>query len=129
MDHILLACKALSDRNRLRILSALYGDQELCSCQLIELLGVSGATISRHLNGLQTGGFIDCRKEGRWIFFRLSAKLERGGELYDIGSWLKREFVNSEFLQEDRKRLDEIVTLDKTELCRLQRGTTCCPKK
>ena len=49
MKNILSVCRALSDRNRLRIVAALAVHDELCACQLTEMLTVSGATASRHL--------------------------------------------------------------------------------
>ena len=48
--------KALSDRNRLRVVAALMNTSELCACQISELLGVSGATASRHMDLLIRAG-------------------------------------------------------------------------
>lgn len=64
--------KALADRNRLRVVAALMHTNELCACQISELLGVSGATASRHMDLLIRAGLIDSRKSGRWVYYTLS---------------------------------------------------------
>lgn len=121
MKTILSISKALSDRNRLRILASLSVYNELCGCQITELLQVSGATASRHLGVLQTAGLIRSRKEGRWIFFRKDEQLRDSGELREIDGWLTGRLAVARELEEDRRRLQEIAAMDKSELCRIQR--------
>ena len=41
--------KALADENRVRILMALNGRNELCVCQLIDMLQLAPSTVSKHL--------------------------------------------------------------------------------
>jgi DNA-binding transcriptional ArsR family regulator len=62
---------ALSDGNRLRLLFALRHG-ELCVCQLIELMGLSPSTVSKHLSILRDAGLLDSRKEGRWVYYRFA---------------------------------------------------------
>jgi ArsR family transcriptional regulator, arsenate/arsenite/antimonite-responsive transcriptional repressor len=64
--------KALADRNRLRIVAALMNTPELCACHISTMLGVSGATASRHMDLLIRAGLIDSRKNGRWVYYKLS---------------------------------------------------------
>ena len=63
---------ALSDSTRVRLLHALRGG-ELCVCQLIELVGLSPSTVSKHLSILRDAGLVDSRKDGRWVHYRLAA--------------------------------------------------------
>ena len=63
MDKLTAIFKALSDRNRLRIVSALMKCDELCACQLTELIQVTGATASRHMGVLISSGLVDSRKD------------------------------------------------------------------
>ena len=49
MDGTVNLLKALSDTNRLRTVLALHRYEELCACQITELLQVTGETVSRHL--------------------------------------------------------------------------------
>lgn len=62
--------RAFSDRTRLRILN-LLGGGELCVCELIEVLGVPQAKVSRHLAYLRRSGLVKARKEGLWQYYRL----------------------------------------------------------
>ncbi len=71
MRDLLSVMKALADENRLRIVSTLEG-QELCLCQLVELLGLATSTVSRHASILQQARLVESRKQGRWTYFRLA---------------------------------------------------------
>ncbi|MGA9236606.1 MAG: metalloregulator ArsR/SmtB family transcription factor, partial [Desulfobacterales bacterium] len=73
MRHLVRTTKALADATRIRILGALQG-RELCVCQLIELLGLAPSTVSKHLSILRNARLIDSRKEGRWMYYRLSGE-------------------------------------------------------
>ena len=122
MDSLLLMFKALADRNRMRIMAALLQHEELCACQLTELLGVAGATASRHLAQLQSGGLIEGRKEGRWVYFKLSEKLADKVPL----AWLKEGLFASEMIAEDREHLKTILLENPETICRRQRGEKTC---
>ena len=50
METTLEILKALSDKNRTRVVAALWRFDELCACQITEFLQVTGATASRHLS-------------------------------------------------------------------------------
>jgi DNA-binding transcriptional ArsR family regulator len=115
--------KALSDMNRLRIVAVLSRYEELCACQITELLKVTGATASRHLSILQHAGLLDSRKEGRWIYYRLVCP-DPAESLFE---WLEQAFNDSQQLQADAKTIDEIVSITREDLCRRQRGEECCP--
>ena len=116
--------KSLSDMNRLRIVAALGRYDELCACQITELLQVTGATASRHLSVLQNAGLLKSRKEGRWVYYRMAPPADAG----PVFKWLDAAFAASPELQADVKALDEIVSVTREDLCRKQRGEACCPK-
>lgn len=63
--------KALSDETRVRIVSLLTHN-ELCVCQLMEILGMGQSTVSKHLGILRNAGLIEVEKRGTWSFYRLS---------------------------------------------------------
>ncbi|MBT8045548.1 MAG: metalloregulator ArsR/SmtB family transcription factor [Pontiella sp.] len=116
--------KALSDKNRTRVVAALWRFDELCACQITELLQVSGATASRHLGILQKAGLVDSRKEGRWVYYRLAKPA--GSE--PLFQWLEYSLGGAEELVADYLTLKKIVGITREELCRQQRGEACCPK-
>ncbi len=63
--------KALADPNRLTILE-MIGNDELCSCKLLENLDISQPTISHHLRILSESGLIVGRKEAQWIHYSIN---------------------------------------------------------
>src|SRR3972149_9935915 len=70
MRDFMAVTKALADENRVRLLLALR-KRELCLCQLIELVQLAPSTVSKHMSILKEAGLVDCRKEGRWMYYRL----------------------------------------------------------
>lgn len=116
--------KALADRNRLRIVTALGRYDELCACQITELLQVTGATASRHLSILQQASILDSRKEGRWIYYRLAPPA--GTDL--VFRWVEESVGNESQFRADDQALKKIVKIGREELCRMQRGEACCPR-
>lgn len=63
--------KALSDPNRLRILSIVSAnkDAETCVCDLPEPLGLKQPTVSHHLKILVDAGILHREKRGVWAYF------------------------------------------------------------
>lgn len=62
---------ALSDPIRLRMLSLIASDNEVCSCSLEAPLGKSQPTISHHTRILAEAGLIVGEKRGRWMWWRV----------------------------------------------------------
>lgn len=56
---------------RLKILFLLEEENELCPCDLSDILGMSIPAISQHLRKLKDGNIIEARKEGQTIFYSL----------------------------------------------------------
>lgn len=63
--------RALSDHTRLRILSLLTGRDEICVCDLMAVLDLPQAKVSRHLAYLRKAGLVAGRKQDQWIHYRL----------------------------------------------------------
>jgi DNA-binding transcriptional ArsR family regulator len=113
--------RALGDSHRLRALLALR-EGELCVCQLIELLGLSPSTVSKHMSILAQAGLVRHRKEGRWVHYRIEEK-ESPPEARRALRWLREcaQAPDGQLL-EDQKRLERIRTADLPALCSTQRG-------
>jgi DNA-binding transcriptional ArsR family regulator len=71
IEQITRAGKALSDGGRVRILLALVHQGDLCACELARMLGLTPATVSRHMEILLDTGFVSARKESRWVHYRV----------------------------------------------------------
>jgi len=65
--------KALSDPNRLRILSIVSTSAaaETCVCDLSEPLGLGQPTVSHHLKILVEAGLLHREKRGVWAYYSL----------------------------------------------------------
>lgn len=65
------AFRALGDETRVRIM-ALLVHGELCVCHIETALGISQPNCSRQLGILKTAGVVDSRREGTWVYYRIS---------------------------------------------------------
>ena len=77
LDEIIKILKAISDESRIRILSMLSQKQDICVCELTEIIGLSQPTVSSHLKILENAGLIKNSKDGKWVNYRLNQSLDK----------------------------------------------------
>jgi len=121
MEDFVAISKALSDSHRVRALFALR-DGELCACQIIELLGLAPSTISKHMSILKQAGLVECRKEERWMYFRLPKENEMSGMIKNLFSWMFGTLIRDTTVEDDTNTLEKIRKQNPVKLCRVQRG-------
>lgn len=63
--------KALSDDTRVKVAFALSLEDELCVCDVANIVGCTTATASHHLRLLRNMGLAKYRKEGKLVFYSL----------------------------------------------------------
>lgn len=68
--------KVLSKELNLKMLALIDTYDELCVCDLTELIDAPQPTISRHLKELLDMELIDVRQEGRWRYYSPSRPYE-----------------------------------------------------
>lgn len=112
----IVALKALADGNRLRILYALR-EGELCVCQLIALLGLAPSTVSKHLTVLRSTQWVESRKDGRWMHYRLTDRFRCRG-FSKILHVIFAELEKDQGIRMDRQRLKTICEEDRMCLCK-----------
>lgn len=122
MREFLAVAQALSDRNRIRALLAL-ADRELCVCQIIELLGLSPSTVSKHMSILKQARLVECRKDGRWVFYRLAAD-DAPADAREAIAWARRSLSRDRDILQDSESLKTILQRMPAEAC--QPKTACC---
>ena len=78
---LVLACKALGDPTRLKILELLKAkgrsccdligrdEKGLCACDVEAAVGLSKAAVSHHMALLRRAGLVNAEKRGRWIYY------------------------------------------------------------
>ena len=65
--------KALSDKNRLEIMSLLVSQEgPVCTCDINEHVDLSQPTVSHHLKVLKEAGLVSAGKCGLWVFYEPS---------------------------------------------------------
>ncbi|MEO8735247.1 MAG: metalloregulator ArsR/SmtB family transcription factor [Edaphobacter sp.] len=97
--------QALGDNTRLRLLN-LMGEQEICVCYFVEILGSPQPKISRHLAYLRSAGIVAARREGKWMHYRIVMPPHIGASqiLRQTLDWLKEDKA----MQTDRARLSKV---------------------
>ncbi|MGB8507572.1 MAG: metalloregulator ArsR/SmtB family transcription factor [Pyrinomonadaceae bacterium] len=100
-----LLFKALADRTRLRLLN-LMGDDEVCVCYFVEVLGTNQPKISRHLAYLRRAGVVAARREGKWMHYRIATPSdEHAARIFEeVRVWLRQERE----MVADRTRLKKV---------------------
>ncbi len=63
--------KSLADETRLKILWLLIGQEELCVCDIMRVLGITQSKASRHLRYLYHLGLVTDRRAGLWMYYSL----------------------------------------------------------
>tara|TARA_R110000737_G_scaffold2923_14_gene9707 strand:+ start:36568 stop:36987 length:420 start_codon:yes stop_codon:yes gene_type:complete len=113
---------ALSDPNRLRLLAACL-DQERCVCQLVELIDLSNASISKHLAVLRNAGLLESRKEGRWVHYQTPPTPTP--LIGDALTLVRQHALGDEQIQTDIVKLKHIDQIEPFDLARMQREGCC----
>ncbi len=67
--------KCLSDPTRLDILKIILERQNVCVCEITELLQLSQPKISRHLALLRNLSILLDERKGQWVYYRLNPYL------------------------------------------------------
>ncbi|WP_172200789.1 ArsR/SmtB family transcription factor [Saccharibacillus qingshengii] len=63
--------KVLADHTRLKVAYALCDEDELCVCDVANIIGSTMATASHHLRLLRNMDIANYRKEGKLVFYSL----------------------------------------------------------
>jgi len=106
--------KALADESRARTIVAL-STGELCLCQIIEVLGLSPSTVSRHMSILHQAGLIERRKDGRWHYYRLAGR-DASPVVKQAIRWTLRSLEHEEVVIIDAETLCCVRERDREEL-------------
>jgi ArsR family transcriptional regulator, arsenate/arsenite/antimonite-responsive transcriptional repressor len=115
MESVLYITKALADGNRLRIIAMLLEHDELCVCQITEVLKVATPTVSRHMSVLQNAHLVQNRKDSRWIYYRISKSFPQ-----ILRKWIIESLLDSKEIQSDREALNAVLSVKTMELCKKQ---------
>lgn len=113
MESLLKILKALSDKNRLRIVKILQ-QSKLCVCEITNILGLATSTVSNHLSILKDAELIVDQKDGKWVDYQLNMDSNNPyiiGLLPLITFWLH----DDEQVMAD---LEKLKSTDRMQLCK-----------
>lgn len=66
--------KAMADENRTKIIYSLSEEDELCVCDIANILEITVANASHHLRTLYSQNIVEYRKEGKLSFYYLQGE-------------------------------------------------------
>jgi ArsR family transcriptional regulator len=94
LDQLTECYKAMADKTRLKIL-ALVKHEELCVCELVEILKMTQPSISQHLRKLKQAKLVKERRSSQWIFYSIDGDMypfiqENLNALPDMSSDIER---------------------------------------
>lgn len=107
IDNIIDIFKVLGEEVRLRIIFLLI-DNELCTCNLENILKISQPSISQHILKLKNVGLINVKKNGKWKIYSLSDKAKKifNTNIIDIISSLRKD----ELIKNDIKNFNKFYS-------------------
>lgn len=76
MIRLLEILNALANKTRLEIIIVLL-QQDLCVCELQEILGLEQSRLSHQLRILRLSGLVETKQEGRWIMYSLTEEIRK----------------------------------------------------
>ena len=115
MDRDAESIQVLGEPTRLRLLNLLAQTGEVCVCELVDALQLPQYNVSRHLSVLARAGWVEDRRQGKWIYYRIARELRpwQRSLLASLGQlWEERE----DFRQ-DEARAGRRLELRRDGLC------------
>lgn len=102
MDSTLKIFAALSDKTRLRIfLLLLNGD--ICVCELVSILAMKQARISRMMKTLSGAGLVVSERHGKWVVYSVSPQARKTGIIRALPDNIKIAAADLKKLKKCRK--------------------------
>ncbi len=116
MDAQVELFQALGDATRLRLVNLLTQTGEICVCELVDALELPQYNVSRHLQILLKAGWLEDRKVGKWVYYRVAR---------DLKPYHRSLLRAVDQLREEREdfRRDEQRA---SRRLKLRRGGVCC---
>lgn len=116
MKEIVDFGRSLSDPIRVRILNALLQD-ELCVCELVDILELSQSTLSTHLQTLRRAGVVTTEKRRKWVIYSIDPNAAEA-----IFAALDHFTPSGERIDRDNVRLRQRIRLRVDGCCVLGAG-------
>lgn len=76
MEIFLKTISAVNDETRLRILSFIDTNKEVCVCDVENSFEMIQSRVSRHLKILKEAGFLKVQRRGKWAYYSVRIPLD-----------------------------------------------------
>ena len=106
--------KACADESRLRILSLIVLNGEMCISDLEKILDFSQAKTSRHLIYLKNSGILSSRRYHHWVFYQIKDGVE--DIIKQVFQFLRKDIQ----LQQDQQTYTTLFTNRELAVNKLQ---------
>ena len=116
MDRDTEILQGLADPTRLRLLNLLTQAVEICVCELVDALEIPQYRVSRHLSILASTGWVEDRRMGKWIYYRISRSL-RPYQLALLNALRQLREEREDFRQDEARAARRLES---------RRGGVCC---
>lgn len=117
MNDFIKVFKAVSDKNRVRIIKMLES-RELCVCEITEILDLAPSTVSKHLSILKEANLISDDKVGKWVNFKINQEIDKE-YIKSIITILKDNLNDNNLIKNDK---NFVVNVDRNIICNINIG-------
>ena len=73
MEKLVGVCKIFSDTNRVKILSLIQREKDLCVCEICDTLALSQPLVSRYLKQMRELNLVKTQQQGKWMLYSLES--------------------------------------------------------
>ncbi len=103
-NELINILKALAHENRLRLLN-LLSEQELCVCEVRNIMDITQSNASRHLAKLRNVNLVNSERKEQWVYYSINSSIF---ETYPfLQQLIEKEIIELEICQKDKKSLLE----------------------
>ncbi len=113
MKDFLKVTKAISDRNRVKILKMLQ-HKTMCVCEMREALQLAQPTVSKHLKILEDADLVVSFKDGLWVNYNIadgSSSPYVASILGNLRHWLDDD-------PEISKLVEKLPSINREDICK-----------
>jgi len=105
--------KALSDRNRVKIIKMLQ-HKTMCVCEMRAALELAQPTVSKHLRLLEDAGLVSSHKDGQWVNYYLTDGANSPYVASILGNL--KHWINND--PEIAELIDKLPSIRREDICR-----------
>lgn len=108
MQEYISGFKLFGHPTRLRIIRLLLdtGD-ELCVCEVVDVMEESQFNVSRNLRKLEEGELVRCSRKGKWSMYRINDNLDP----FQLQLLQAVQKIPADYFAGEKRRLDERLAL------------------